>query len=173
MAVSSGNRSKLYIVLDASASMTEGGKIMLMRGIARAVEQYVRFGIADVEIKLISLNSGIKFIEWNPDDEFPDEFFECDGSASFAALPDFLNLASDEKVLLLTDGCWSKEDIESFRLWKSKLPPDTVRLVKIGADYTQLLDSDGVFSTDEFFVALDNWLPVANSAQNNNEEDEW
>ncbi len=173
MAVFSGNSSKLYIVLDASASMTEGGKIMLMRGIARAVEQYVRLGYAAVEIKLISLNSGIKFIEWNPDEEFPDEFFECEGTTSFAALPDFLDLTSNEKVLLLTDGCWSKENIERLRLWKSKLPPDTVRLVKIGADYTQLLESDGVFSTDEFFLALDNWLPGANSAQNNNEEDEW
>lgn len=169
----SGNPEKLYIVCDASASMLNGGKLLLVRGIVRTIEQYVRLGYAAVELKLISLSSGVKEIEWNPDDEFPTELFECEGAAHFASLPDVLDLTSGEKVLLLTDGCWVKEDIERLRLWKSKLPPDTIRIVKIGDDYSQFRKSDEVFPTDEIFLALDKWLPCANSAQNDNEEDEW
>ena len=172
---SNGNQQKLFIVCDASASMTEGGKSLLMRGIVRTVEQYVRFGYADAEIKLVRLNSSSEILEWNPDDEFPNELLDGEGSVDIASLSSLLGTKLDGKILLLTDGCWSKKNIDQMRHWKYTIPPKTVRIIKIGHDNTQLLSNDELFSTDDIFTVFDNWLPVAdaNKRQEESEEDEW
>ena len=172
---SNGNQQKLFIVCDASASMTEGGKLLLMRGIVCTIEQSVRFGYADVKIKLVKLNTASEIIEWNPDDEYPGELLDCEGNVDITSLSKLLGSKPDGKILVLTDCCWSKEDNDRLRLWKSKLPPNTIRIIKIGDDYTQLRKSDDIFPSDEIFLALDNWLPAANDNKNTDEseEDEW
>lgn len=163
----------LYIVCDSSGSMSEDNKFMLTRGIVRAVEQYIRLGYGVAEVKLVSWNAKTIIIDWNPDDEFPTELLKCKGMANQASLLDFVGSVSDDKILLLTDANWLKNDIESMRSLKSKLSPDTIRIVKIGNEAAPFWHNNEYFPTDEFFMILDNWLPVANNDKNDSEEDEW
>ena len=166
------NPEKLYIVCDASASMLNGGKPLLVRGIARTVEQYVRLGYGSAEIKLAFWNVETRLVDWNPDDEFPIALLEsAEGSSDVASLTEWFSALQNGKILLLTDCCWSNDDVQKFKLWKSKLPPDTLRVIKIGSDATLYWKDDEFFSTDEIFLALDNWFPINSAA--NNEEDAW
>ena len=163
----------LYIVCDSSGSMSEDDKFMLTRGIVRAVEQYIRLGYGAAEVKLVRWNARTIIIDWNPDDEFPSALLKCQGMANQASLLDFIGSVSDDKILLLTDACWSKNDVIAMRNLISELPPDTIRIVKIGNDSALFWQDNEIFATDEFFLILDNWLPVANNDKNDNEEDEW
>ena len=67
---SSGDAQTLYIVCDTSGSMSENGKRMRVRGIARTIEQYIRLGYGNISLKLIVWNTTASLLEWNPDDEF-------------------------------------------------------------------------------------------------------
>lgn len=168
-----GNSSTLYLVCDTSGSMVEGGKCMLTRGIARAVEQYVRLGYGTVDIKLVLWNTDATIVEWNPDDEFPDQLLKCGGSANATVLCELLGTKPNGKILLLTDGWWSRDDVASLKKWKRTLLSDTLRILKIGSDANPLLKGHDVFSADDFFDALDGWLPLVSTTAGNVEADEW
>ena len=168
---SNGDIVELLLVCDISGSMAEGGKCMLVRGIARAVEQYVRFGYAVASIKLVAWCDTATFVKWNPDAEFPDHLLQCHGSASAVALCGLIGCQPVGKVLLLTDGFWSIEDARCLKRWKRSLPPETLRIIKIGGDANPLLKGDDVFLSDEVFLALDGWLPSRQGADAM--EDEW
>ncbi len=174
MLVLNGNLQKLYLVCDVSASMAEDGKWLLMRGMVRTVEQYVRLGYGTAEIKLLFWNDETKIVEWNPDDEFPIEtpaFFE--GATNLPSLINFYDSLPQGKILLFTDCCWINDEMRGMRNWMSMLPPDTVRIIKIGSEALLRWKKDEFYLTDEIFFVLDNWLPVADNMMNNNEEDEW
>lgn len=156
---SNGDPIILLLVCDISGSMAEGGKCMLMRGIVRAVEQYVRFGYAVARIKLVAWNDTAIVVDWDPDTEFPEFLLQCHGSAAAVPLCELIDSQPADKVLLLTDGFWPIEDARSLKRWKRSLPPDTLRIVKIGGDANPLLKGDDVFASDEVFLALDGWLP--------------
>ena len=48
----------LWILVDASGSMTEGGKRYMVRNVARTVEQFVRLGHLDGSIRLAAFRNG-------------------------------------------------------------------------------------------------------------------
>ena len=169
--VLNGNRQTLYLVCDISGSMGENGKAMIMRGISRAAEQFIRFGYADCDMKLILWNSEATYCDWNQENEFPD--MQCCGSANASALCNLLGTINNGKILLLTDGWWSKNDSMTLRKWKNSLPTDTLRIIKIGGDANPLLKGNDVFLTDDFLIALDSWLQTAESSTSNGDDDEW
>ena len=162
----------LYLVCDISGSMSENGKPLLLRGVAREIEQFIRLGYASCEIKLVFWNETAAICDWNPDDDFPEQMYNCRGRTNMAALRDMLE-ASNGKMILLTDGWWSKEDSQLFKRWKNSMMPDTLRIIKIGGDANPLLKGDDVFSSDNFFDALDGWLKIPANSTLDNEEDEW
>ena len=145
---------------------------MLVRGIVRAVEQYVRLGYAAARIKLVAWGGVPAFVDWDADTEFPANLLHCQGSCSAASLCELISCHPMGKMLLLTDGFWPIDDARILKRWKRNLPPDTLRVIKIGGDANPLLKGDDVFSSDEVFLALDGWLP---SMQQGTDalEDEW
>ncbi len=169
----SGKTGILYLVCDTSGSMAEGGKCMLTRGIVRAIEQYVRLGCGTAEIKLVRWDTVAALVEWNPNDEFPEEFLQCGGSANAAALRELLRTESNGKILLLTDGWWSNDDAFALKKWKRTMPSDTLRILKIGADANPSLKGCDVFSAEEIFAALDGWLPLADAPESVGKVNEW
>ena len=169
----SGKTKTLYLVCDVSGSMGEGGKNMLMRGIARAVEQYVRLDYGAVDIKLVLWNTDATVVQWNPDDEFPDQLLRCEGSANAAALCEVLGSQLGGNILILTDGWWSIDDASCLKKWKRTLQSNTLRIIKIGADANPLLTKNDVFSGDDLLAALDGWLPQADAVTSNEDADEW
>ena len=148
----------LYLICDISGSMSENGKHLIMRGLARSVEQYYRLGYGKGEIKLVAWNKEARIVEWVSDNEFPPEMLNCTGFANAESLIELLGEQPDGKLLLMTDGFHTPENEKKLKRWKSKLlPDDALRIVKIGADADTQLKGADVFTPEDLFAILDNW----------------
>ncbi len=148
----------IHLVWDTSGSMGEWGKLLITRGVARAMEQYLRLGYGSADLKLVAWCSEARVIDWRSDQEFPLESLGSAGAASAKALASLLEIKSSGKILLLTDGFWSHEDAKELKRWRQCLPPDTIRIIKIGADANPHLKGKDVFAAEDLFAALDGWL---------------
>ena len=147
----------IYLICDTSGSMSESGKCLITRSMARTIEQYFRFGYGKGEIKLIVWSKEARIVEWVSDNEYPEEMLDCKGAANARALIKLLGEQVDGKVLFLTDGFWKRDDESDIKRWKRKLMPDTLRVIKIGADANTHLKGSDVFSAEDLFAALDGW----------------
>jgi len=148
----------IHLVCDTSGSMAEWGKFFIARGVVRAIEQYLRLGYGRADLKLVAWSNETRIVDWHPDQEFPQELLATAGAASAKALVTLLGTEPGGKVLLLTDGFWSQADARELKRWKDQLQPDTIRVIKIGADTNPQLKGNDVFLAEDFFAALDGWL---------------
>ena len=148
----------LFLVWDTSGSMAEMGKHLTARGVARAIEQYLRLGHGSAELKLIAWGNEARVIDWCPDQEFPAEMSASKGSANAEALITVLGEQPTGQVLLITDGFWSQADAKALRRWQQSLPLNAFRVIKIGADANPRMEGANVFVAEDLFAALDGWL---------------
>lgn len=149
----------IHLVCDISGSMAEGGKPFVMRTAVMTVAQWVRFKYGHAEIRLCGWASEVcSFPDWDSTNEYPAKLLMCGGTSDGAALIQLFGEKPDGKVLLLSDGFWSREGAKSLRQWKACLPPDTLRIVKIGADANPQLKGPDVFETEYLFSVLDGWV---------------
>lgn len=149
----------LNLVCDISGGMSDGGKPFIMRTLVMTVAQWAWFGYGRTEVSLWAWASEARLIsDWGKRNEFPEELLSCSGTANGAALIQLIGDKPDGKVLLLTDGFWSRDDAKTLKRWKDCLPFDTLRIIKIGADANPQLKGTDVFSSEELFAALDGWL---------------
>lgn len=148
----------IHLVWDTSGSMGEWGKHLIARGVARSIEQYVRLGYCSADLRLVAWNNEVRVFDWRPDQEFPPELLVPGAAAKAKALVTFFGKEPSGKILLLTDGFWSREDAKEMKRWKQELQPDTLRIIKIGADANPQLKGNDVFSAEDIFAALDGWL---------------
>jgi hypothetical protein len=148
----------LWVVCDASGSMSEGAKHLIARGVARVTEQYFRLGYGSADLKLVAWNKEARVVDWIPDQEFPPEMVVCESAAHAKALISLLGEQPDGKVLLITDGFWSQDDSKVLKRWKESLQQDTLRVIKIGADANPQLKWADVFAAEDLFAALDGWM---------------
>jgi hypothetical protein len=153
-----GKEHPLWIVCDASGSMSEGGKHLIARGVARATEQYFRLGYGSADLKLVTWSKEARVVEWIPDKEFPPEMLVCERAANAEALITLLGEQPDGKVLFITDGFWSQDDAKALKRWKEGIQQYTLRVIKIGADANPHLKGADVFAAEDLFAALDGWL---------------
>jgi hypothetical protein len=147
----------LYLICDTSGSMSEDGKCLITRGMALAVGQYYRLGYGKGELKLIAWSNEARIVEWIPENEYPPEMLDCKGVVNAESLIKLLGGQIDGKVLLLTDGFWSHDAEKALKRWKNTLLPDTLRIIRIGADPNTNLKEFVMFSAEDFFDALDGW----------------
>jgi hypothetical protein len=139
--------------------MVEGGKRLIMRGLVRQVEQFLRLGYGPKkDLKLVLWNDEATSPTWNPDDEVPGELLDCQGSAEGDALVQFLGTSSGAKVLILTDGFWPEASRDAIKRWKAGAIPNALRIVKVGADANPKLKGPDVFEAEDFLAAMDGWL---------------
>ena len=148
----------LNIICDTSGSMSESGKHLIARGLARATEQYYRLGYGHADLKLVAWNNEARPIEWIADNEFPSEMLVCEKGANAIALITLLGKQPDGKILIITDGFWSQNDTKALKRWKEGLKPDTIRIIKIGSDANPQLKGADVFAHEDFFATLDGWV---------------
>lgn len=149
----------VWLVCDTSGSMVEGGKRLIMRGLVRQVEQFLRLGYGPKkDLKLVLWNDEATSPTWNPGEEVPGELLDCKGSAEGDALVHFLGTSSGSKVLILTDGFWPEASRGAIKRWKAGATPNTLRIVKVGADANPKLKGPDVFEAEDFFAAMDGWL---------------
>lgn len=148
---------KLWVVIDTSGSMIEGGKRLIARGIVRAIEQFIRLGYASADLVLIGVGDEAAEVGWDANNEFPAELLISRGSFNVTAFTQLLG-SQAERVVILTDGSWTRESERMLRKWNDTLPQDTLRIIQIGADTSRFLKDLNVFSTENVFAALDGWL---------------
>lgn len=148
----------IYLVWDTSGSMAEWGKHLVARGVARATEQYLRLGYGRGEIKLVAWSNEVRLFDWHADEEFPLEMLISKNPGDVKALITFFGTEPSGKILLLTDGFWSQADAREFQRWKECLKANMLRVIKIGADANPQLKGKEVFTAEDFFAALNEWL---------------
>lgn len=154
----------LYLVCDISGSMGDGGKPFIMRTTVMTVAQWVRLGYGRAEIKLCAWASEARHVQdWSVKDEYPAGMFACGGTSNVSALIKLLGEKPDGKVLLLTDGFWSRDEVKILKRWKECLLPETLRIIKIGTDANPLLKGPDVFAAEDLFAALYCWLQKGSS----------
>jgi hypothetical protein len=149
----------LYLVCDISGSMDADGKPFIMRTFVMAVAQWVRLGYGRSDIKLCAWASEATVLpDWNAQHDYPADLLLCSGTSNWKALIHVLGAAPDGKVLLLSDGFWSRNEARIFKQWKECLQPGTLRIVKTGPDANPQVRGPDVFATEDLFAALDGWL---------------
>jgi hypothetical protein len=147
----------LSLVCETSGSMGEWGKLLIARAVARTIEQYLRLGYGQAKLQVVAWSDGIHVIDWHSDQEFPSELMVPAGSSRAKPLIDHFGNDPDGRILLLTDGFWPEADSKDIKRWKERLRPDTLRVIKIGADANPQLKGNDVFTVEDLFAALDGW----------------
>ena len=148
----------IHLVWDISGSMAEWAKYLIARNVARTIEQYLRLGYARADLKLVAWGDEARVFDWHPDQEFPTEVLVPEGVANAKALITLFGKQPDGKVLLITDGFWSRTDAKELKRWKEGLQPDTLRFLMVGADANPQLKGADVFPAEDLFAALEGWL---------------
>lgn len=149
----------LYLVCDMSGSMGEDGRPFLMRTAVTTIAQWISLGYGAAQIKLCAWASEASVLsDWGVQEEYPAALLACQGSENWKPLIHLFGDKPDGKILLLTDGFWSRSDARLFKQWKDCLPADTLRILKVGPDANPQLKGADVFATEEVFAALDGWL---------------
>jgi hypothetical protein len=151
-------KNNLYIIVDVSGSMSEGGKLLITRGVARAMEQYCRLGYGCADLKLIVWGKNARVVEWTLDEELPEVILFCEKEANAESLITLLGEQPDYKLLLITDGFWAKDDSKAMKNWRASLQENRLRIIKIGADANPRLKGNDVFDAEDLLIALDGWL---------------
>lgn len=131
---------------------------MLARGVVRATEQYCRLGYGCADLKLVAWNKDARVVDWIQDEEFPPEMLVCENTVNAEALITLTAEKDNARILLITDGFWSPDNTRRLKRWKTRLPKDTLRVIKIGADANPHLKGPEIFAAEELFAALEKWL---------------
>lgn len=132
-------RAPLYIIVDASGSMNENGKIHLQRNLCRYAAQHRGINqekYADLDIRFYKWAQDISEITIQCDRDIP--ALNAEGSSNLCVLSDFLSEhlkdTGKSMVLILSDGNCSNSDIVSFQNQLGILTDLIIRTVAVGAD---------------------------------------
>lgn len=149
----------LHLVCDISGSMGDDGRPFIMRTAVMTIAQWVRLGYGLAQIKLYAWGLQATLLSnWNVQQEYPAELLACNGTSNWKALVQMFGDKPDGRILLLSDGFWSRNEARIFKQWKDCLPPDTLRIVRTGPDASPQLKGSDVFTAEDLLAALDGWL---------------
>ena len=149
----------LYLVCDISGSMGDDGRPFIVRTAVMTIAQWARLGYGLAQIKLCAWASQATLLsDWNVQQEYPAQLLACKGASNWNALVQMFENNPGGRILLLSDGFWSRDEARIFKQWKDRLPPDTLRIVRTGPDASPQLKGADVFSAEDLFAALDDWL---------------
>ena len=108
----------LHLVCDISGSMSEGGKPFILRTLPRPWRNGCN-RVWKAEIRLCAWSSEARSIpDWSVTDDLPVEMLVCHGSTNGQALVQLLGNEPDGKVLILTDGFWTRDDVKTPSRWQ-------------------------------------------------------
>lgn len=154
----------LHLICDVSGSMDGAGKPFIMRTVITGIAQTLRFGGIRTDLSLVAWSSEVHHLpNWQPDAPYPEKLLSCGGKADAAALVPLFEASTGDKILILSDGFWPRESTAALDRWRRRLPPDTLRFIKVGADANPRLKGGDVFDAEELFATLDGWLEAAHT----------
>jgi hypothetical protein len=139
--------------------MAEGGKRFTLRTMVMAAAQHAGRASERVDVRLYGWTSQARQVSaWQVGDEFPDALLACGGASDWGSLIRLLGDKPDGKILIFTDGFWPREGAKHAKRWMEQTSPDTLRVIRIGADADTQLKGPHVFAAEDFFAAVDGWL---------------
>ena len=162
----------LWIVVDASGSTSECGRKMLNRQICRSAEQYLRFGCGSANLHLVIATGEVNEVEWNTNDEFPLDKLPCFGTFNPAEVVEFFK-GKTGRILIVTDGYVGAKGADILSDWATTHEPDSVRMIVTNPAKKFRSNPIKAFTTQELFLALDQWLETGVGATTNSGDDEW
>lgn len=129
----------LYIIVDASGSMNEMGKIHLQRNLCRYAAQLRLIDqekYSDSDIRFYQWAQNVSEVALQSDGDIP--AFNAEGSSNLYVLSDFLSQYLNDTgrlmVLILSDGNFPNSDIVSFQNQLGTFSDLIIRTVAVGAD---------------------------------------
>jgi hypothetical protein len=132
-------KETLYIIVDVSGSMNEMGKIHLQRNLCRYATQLQRINqekYSDVDIRFYQWTQNVSEIILQDDGDIP--AFKAEDSSSLSDLSGFLSQHLKDtgisKVLILSDGNLTRDELDKFIKWKENSKKYLIRTVAVGAD---------------------------------------
>ena len=153
----SASASELWILVDASGSMTEGGKCYMVRNVVRTVEQFTRFGSLAGSIRLVAFRNGEGWlVNWNVDNEFPLDMVFVDHPPSPTDLRSLLESVTG-RFLLVSDGFFDRKSAQAINIWKTNLPKNKLFFVPVGGDAVVGKHRDIMVKPENLWFAVDAW----------------
>jgi len=136
------------------------GKIHLQRNLCRYASQLKTMNpeaYSDLDILFFQWNADVSRVEPQDDGDIPP--LAAQGPSDLAALADFLRAARGDdgralRVLVLSDGNFSKEDIAGLAKERDRPPGLLLRTVAVGAD-ANLSKLAEIASNGRFYLAED------------------
>lgn len=129
----------LYIIVDASGSMNEMGKIHLQRNLCRYAAQLRLIDqekYSDSDIRFYQCAQNVSEVALQSDGDIP--ALNAEGSSNLCVLTDFLSQYLNDTgrlmVLILSDGNFPNSDIVSFQNQLGTFSDLIIRTVAVGAD---------------------------------------
>lgn len=165
------NNNVLRVVVDSSGSMREAGKILLAKNLISFVMERVRMVSENIQfkgIRLIIWNEETKAFDLDCDQNIPS--FNVSGKTDMSALLSLLDEElngsdTDIRLLLLSDGNFSSEDISRFITWRVDKINLSLRVVAVGADAAvnklkKLMGEGEVYEAENVSTAISDWPMV-------------
>lgn len=147
---------KVNVLIDASGSMTENGKISIMKYVINAVEGYS----AEEE----SIDLSLYLYQWGDSIEHISnvgEFRSKEGTVEGDVIK-FVSEHSKEAVLIISDGGFSRKMKREFRQLQTR---ENIYFVGVGCDCNfpairSLTDDKNVFRAQDIITCLKNMMYV-------------
>jgi len=149
--------TQLSIIFDLSGSMNELGKIHIQRNLFRFIHQRKEIdeeSYAGIQFGFHGWANSISEITLDTSGDIAQ--MEPSGQLNFRALSDFLSKllseSSTQRVLILSDGHFSHDDLADFIKWKTSHDLAAIHVVAIGAD-ANVFNLKKISSGDRVFLA--------------------
>lgn len=153
------NPVTLYLVCDKSGSMAEAGKPFIVRTAVMTIAALVRLGYADVKTVLCGWSdAACEVCEWEVGDEYPISLLDCDGRSNVGALVEFFESRPEGRILILSDGFWTRKDQMTLSKWRETFSEGALRIVRVGADSNPRLKGAHVYLVEDLLAAVEDWL---------------
>lgn len=162
---------KLWQIIDASGSMAESAKRLIVRETLRTISQYVKYYSFDIELHYIYAGDIIDIIDASLEDNYPEKFLELGTGFNVQDLIERLSTL-DGYFLFLTDGSWGHSVVANLKKWKSRLPEGTVKIIQVATGTLRLQRDFETYLSEEVITAFDSWMGKAEQ-QTEEEKDEW
>lgn len=162
---------KLWQIIDASGSMAESAKRLIVRETLRTISQYVKYYSYDIELHYIHAGDKIDLIETSLENDYPENFLELGIGFDVQSLVEQLSIL-DGYFLFLTDGSWGHSIIANLKKWKNTLPKGTVKIIQVSPGTLRFQRDFETYHSEDVIMALDSWLSKTEQ-QTEEEKDEW
>jgi len=147
----------LWQIIDTSGSITESGKLMIVRETLRTISQYTRYNRLDIEHKYLLAGETVDEIDVSIKESYPDVFFKLGQKINVPKLIEKLT-PLEGYFLFFTDGSWGHTIVSSLKKWQEQLPAGSFKVIQLVPGTIRIRRDFETFLAEDVFAALDPWI---------------